>query len=197
MTRPKLLSLHDAADHPEVRKRGLNQNHLRDALYRGILRRDADELITGKNVARKVYAISEEALLEYLGTDPDPRPWVTKPTQPPMDKAKFRAQVSANQRREALLRLKRELLCEAKIYGMSLEQYLDYIDYDQDKRKALAQLGQGLYPSTDTMEEQDDRRNDAPLLGEEDFEEPVLCGEESGGGDGDGFFVGDVRSLAD
>ncbi len=197
MTRPKLLSIHDAADHPEVRKRGLNQNHLRDALYRGVLRRDADELITGKNAARKVYAITEEALLEYLGTDPDPRPWVTKPTQPQMDKAKFRSQVTANQRRAALCKLKQELICESRAYDMTLEQYLDYIDYDVDKRKALAQLGQGLYPSTDNTEEQDDRRDNTSLLGEEDFEEPVLCGEEPGGGDGDSLFVGDFRALAD
>ena len=197
MTRPKLLSLHDAADHPEVRKRGLNQNHLRDALYRGILRRDADELITGKNASRKVYAITEEALLEYLGTDPEPRPWVTKSTQPPMDKAKFRAQVSANQRREALFKLKRELICEAKAYDMTLEQYLDYLDYDADKRKALAQLGQGLYPSTDNTEEHDDRRDNTPSFGEEDFEESVLCGEEPSGGDGDDVFMGDFRELAE
>ena len=197
MSRPKLLSLHDAADHPEVRKRGLNQNHLRDALYRGILRRDADELITGKNAARKVYAITEEALLEYLGTDPDPRPWVTKPTQPPMDKAKYKAQVSASQRREALYKLKRELISEAKAYDMTLEQYMEYTDLSADKRKALAQLGQGLYPSTDNTEERNDRRNSTTLLGEEDLEEPILCSEESGGDDGDDVFLGNLWPVAD
>lgn len=193
----KLLSLYDASLHPEVRKRGLNQNHLRDALYRGILRRDADELVTGKNAARKVYAISEEALLEFLGTDPDPHPWVTKPTQPKMTRAQARAQVSSNQRREAMFRLKRELICEAREYTMTLEQYLDYIDFDADKRKELAQLGQGLYPSTHNMEDPDDRRDNPAEFGEESPEESLLCGEESGSDDADTVFLGDFSGLVD
>jgi hypothetical protein len=193
----KLLSLYDASLHPEVRKRGLNQNHLRDALYRGILRRDADDLVTGKNAARKVYAITEEALLEFLDTDPEPHPWVTKSTQPAMTRAKFRAQVSASQRKEALFRLKRELICEAREYGMTLEQYLDYIDFDADKRKELAQLGQGFYPSPHNMEDDDDRQREAIGFGEEDPEESLLCGEESGGDDDDALSLGDFSGLVE
>ena len=204
MTTPKLLSLYDAARHPEVKKLGLSRNHLRDAIERGALKRNNADIVKGRHQDRRIYAITEAALLEFLEAAPEvTHPWSVPPVNkghpPPMatPRASQKIQTSAAQKRTRLMRLYQELIKESREWDMTLEQYLDLIDFDQEKRKALASLVLTPYPSPHNMEDDDDRQREATGFGETDPEESLLCGEESGGDDDDALSLGDFRGLAD
>lgn len=208
MTQPKLLSLYDAARHPEVKKRNLSRNHLRDAIERGALKRSDSDIVRGRHQDRRIYAITETALLEFLEAAPEvTHPWAAAPVNkgfpPPMCRVSEqdpnrlkRGGPSAEQKRRNLMRLYQELIKESREFGMTLEQYLDLIDFDQEKRKALASLVLTPYPSPHNMEDDDDRQREATGFGETGSEEPLLCGEESGGDDDDPLSLGDFRGLA-
>lgn len=202
----KLISLYDAARHPEVKKLGLSRNHLRDAIERGALKRDNADIVKGRHADRRVYAVTEEALLEFLQAPPEVvHPWglgmvpapVNKGFPPPMARAAQKAKTSAVQRRTRLMRIYQELIKESREYDMTLDQYLDLIDFDADKRKELAEVLRNPYPSTHNMEDEDDRQREATGFGETDPEESLLCGEESGGDDGYPFPLGGVRRLVE
>lgn len=193
----RLLSLHDAALHPAARERGVTQHHLRDACLRGALRRKQDDLTTGRFNNRVVYAVTEDALLEFLDAEPQRRAERIEKTRVQFEHAKTKAVVSAERSRERLLKLKQELIKESRLYDMTLDQYLDLIDMEPKIRSALATLGQTAYPSQYNTDKDNDPREDSDEGDEGGFEEPLLCGEESGLGDADALFLGDVRGLAD
>lgn len=209
MTQPKLLSLYDAARHPEVKKLGLSRNHLRDAIERGALKRNNADIVKGRHGDRRIYAVTEEALLEFLEAAPEvTHPWaygtaqpVNKGHPPPMTvqtgRAAQKIQTSAVQKRTRLMRLYQELIKESREFDMTLEQYLDLIDFDQEKRKELADVLRTPYPSPHNMEDDDDRQREATGFGEENTAESLLCSEESGGDDDDALSLGDFRGLAD
>ena len=205
-TQPKLLSLYDAARHPEVKKHNLTRNHLRDAIERGALKRSNLDIVKGRHQDRRIYAITEAALLEFLEAAPEvTHPWAVPPVNkgfpPPMvnqgreqasEKPKRGERTTQAQRRVTLLKLYQDLIRESREFDMTLEQYLDMIDFDPIKRKALASLVLSPYPSPHNMEDDNDRQREATGFGEESSEESLLCGEESGGDDDDALSLGDV-----
>ena len=193
----RLLSLHDAALHPAARERGVTQHHLRDACLRGALKRKQDDLTTGRFNNRTVYAVTEAALLEFLDAEPQRRAERLEKAKIHFEHAKTKAVVSAERRRERLLKLKQELIKESRLYDMTLDQYLDLIDAEPKLRSALATLGQTAYPSQYNKEQHDDPREDLNEGDESDAEESLLCSEEPGSFDADAFCLGDVRGLAD
>jgi hypothetical protein len=202
MTQPKLLSLYDAARHPEVKKHNLTRNHLRDAIERGALKRNNADIVKGRHQDRRIYAVTEAALLEFLEAAPEVvHPWSSPPVNkghpPPLVRAAQKTQTTAVQKRTRLMRLYQELIKESREFDMTLEQYLDLIDFDQEKRKELADVLRTPYPSPHNMEDDDDRQREATGFGEENTAESLLCSEESGGDDDDALSLGDFRGLAD
>ena len=201
-TQPKLLSLYDAARHPEVKKHNLTRNHLRDAIERGALKRSNLDIVKGRHQDRRIYAVTEAALLEFLEAAPEVvHPWSSPPVNkghpPPLVRAAQKTQTTAVQKRTRLMRLYQELIKESREFDMTLEQYLDLIDFDQEKRKELADVLRTPYPSPHNMEDDDDRQREATGFGEENTAESLLCSEESGGDDDDALSLGDFRGLAD
>jgi hypothetical protein len=201
-TKQKLLSLYDAARHPEVKKLGLSRNHLRDAIERGALKRNNADIVKGRHGDRRIYAVTEAALLEFLEAAPEVvHPWSSPPVNkghpPPLVRAAQKTQTTAVQKRTRLMRLYQELIKESREFDMTLEQYLDLIDFDQEKRKELADVLRTPYPSPHNMEDDDDRQREATGFGEENTAESLLCSEESGGDDDDALSLGDFRGLAD
>lgn len=195
----KLYTLHEAAQLPQVRRLGLSKNHLKDAVLRGALKQEALDM-KARN-GRTVYAVSDTALADFLEDEPTPESIKenARANQPKMIRSQTgfsaaRAKRSPEQHRKNLITLRCALLKEAREFELTLEQYLEMIDYDPARRAELANLMLTDCPSQDI---DDDRRELDFADGEEGFTQSLLCLEESSDDDADELPLGNLPRMAE